>query len=197
MSITKKARRPLAPIANRVSTYVTGAIGLLLLIVGMTLMVRDIQAHRSWVGVDGQVRLSEAVTFKKKGRTYYRIQMEVGYGAQGYRYSVPLSLPDTTADRKLADQQLARYAGGSAIRVFYNPEDPEDIELEVEHAARYLALPMAIIALGLVMLTTVVVRIARHGAYYCLSCGTAVEELHARCFNCGGKIPSRKGRLRE
>jgi hypothetical protein len=47
------------------------------------------------------------------------------------------------------------------------------------------------------LLLTFLIMVARDGRYQCAACGTGVPESHARCFHCGKKIPSRKGRMYE
>lgn len=189
--------RASAPLIRRKRAYAAAALGLLFLLAGMVSIWNRIRVRQTWVTVDARVRISQPASFGHANQRRYRTQLELSFTDKGNRYSVPVSLPESTSDLRVLNDQLLRYRSGASVPIFYNPADPEEIEIDLGSSARFYAFPLVLLGGGLVLLTVFFVTIARDGKYHCAACGTGVAELHACCFNCGKKIPARKGKIQE
>ena len=84
---------------------------------------------------------------------------------------VRLSIPEVAITKEQLDEQLMRYRAGATLRVLYDPNRTDDIELEFAEPMRSYVLPLALLATGLALLMYVFVTAARDGAFHCASCG--------------------------
>lgn len=88
---------------------------------------RDAKVVRSWISED-KYTASTGVKLTKIG---YVVNVEVDYEVASRRYHNPLRLGFYRAGRDVAEQALTRAPSGAALKVFVNPEQPDNIRTGV------------------------------------------------------------------
>jgi hypothetical protein len=195
MSKPQASPAAIAPLFRRRRAYVALAAGLVCLVWGAVEMWRGMSSRKRLELVDARIRISEPVRFGAADKQRYRTQVEVNFTAEGQRYTIPLSVPEVAFSTEELNDQLRRFSPGTALRILYDPLNPEDVQFEAGESNVYLLRPLTLLGCGLLCLSAVFVMIARDGRYHCAVCGTGVGDLHACCFMCGKKIPARKGKM--
>lgn len=191
----KRSSKTVAPVIRRKRVYAALALGVVCFVSGAVSMWRVMADRQRLQEVDAQVRISEPVTFRPGGKVRYRVQAEVTYTVNGQIYIVPASIPEIAHDREDLTDLLRRYGPGSTIPLLYNPDQPDDFEVNFGSGNRFYLAPLSLLGGGVLALLYVFFAVASDGRYHCASCGTGVSERHAYCFMCGDRIPRRKGKM--
>jgi hypothetical protein len=116
----------------------------------------------NWPTVEGRVTESLVSTHRSRrsdsgARTnLYGALVRYSYMVKGVEYSGErVTFADThNSDRSKAEAILARYAIGAAVRVYYNPEDPQNALLEPgisNQSFLPLLIPLAFLVVGIVV----------------------------------------------
>jgi hypothetical protein len=184
-----------APLFRRKRTYVAFVVASICLLSSALEMWRGTVAQQRQEMVDARINVCQPVTFRPQGALRYRPQVEVAYLVNGESHVVPLSIPEVASSREELNDLLLRYRAGATLRVFYDPARPDDIEVDFASKQRYYLRPLVLLGIGLLCLLFILIVVMRDGRYHCMACGIGVAGRHAFCYNCGAKIPSRKGRM--
>jgi hypothetical protein len=182
---------------RRKRAYVAFVIALVCLTSSAIEMWRGTAAQARQQIVDARIRLCVPVTFRPAGAVRYRPQVEVEYLVNGQSHVVPLSIPEVASTREELNDLLLRYRAGATLRVFYDPARPDDVDVDFASQQRFYLKPLLLLGMGLLSLLFILIVMLREGRYHCMACGIGVARQHAFCYNCGAKIPTRKGRMIE
>ncbi|MCW5976980.1 MAG: DUF3592 domain-containing protein [Bryobacteraceae bacterium] len=139
--------------------WVLLAIGTIALLLGLKLyfnarkmattwMEREAKVVRGWIE-EGRYREATGARLTRIG---YQVNVEVDYELAARRYRNPLRLHFYRTTRDVAEQALARFPRGSSLKVFVNPEKPEEIRREVGWNLRTFLGAIIIGFIGLVFL---------------------------------------------
>ncbi len=109
--------------------FSAAAIGLI--VFGLFIM-RERSRSRGWAATSGTIVSSTVTQFTGKTGTTYRPMVMYGYSVGAVRYSSNrISFRAiVSSDHDAALKAAAAYKPGSAVRVFYDPQDPEQAVLE-------------------------------------------------------------------
>lgn len=174
--------------------WIAGVLALtsfLAALVSMGVLYRE---RRRWEAVDARLTTTSVVSYQRWGRTWYRVQAEYTYLARGQRYFVPYSFPRVSTDRESIDADRRRLDGQRVHRVFYHPDDPNDMLLDLG-AGRFLALPLALALVAVCLGAALLITYLRDNQELCGVCGAGARRVHRFCRRCGVPLPARKGRL--
>jgi hypothetical protein len=191
------ARIEVAPIVPRKTAWVLGGLAVLFLLGGSLSMWQAYRSRARWQTTEARVGYSEVIRFGDETNPRYRLQVEFSYTVGRDRQVVPLSLPSIYSDRKAADEEAIRYRTGSVHRIYYDVDQPYSMLLDPGSAKRFYVAPLLLTAIGIILGGVLVFKYLRSSRYFCVVCGTSVEEIHAFCFHCGSRIPARKGKMIE
>jgi hypothetical protein len=162
--------------------------GLALLIPGLWIGRDHARIVRTWRPVDVEGVGGEAVSFRSKGRVYYRACYTVCLKADGQEYHLPLSSAVSHSSRQAAQEEADRYREGARHRVWRHPETPYDIRENVGWNARFFVLPLIFSTVGFLMLVIsgVLLRWAwrQPPGPRCPACSTAVAPYMRFCPQC-------------
>lgn len=129
-------------------------IGLLAAVVGL-INNRQLRETAEWPQVEGTVTTAEIVEVERRGRSITFIdspRITYSYWVDGDLYFNDVvvlgRLPDK-ADSDSGQRILATYPEGTPVRVFYNPDDPQDSFLEQEPRNWPMRSAAILIGLGL------------------------------------------------
>ena len=192
-------KRPveLAPIVPRKTAWVVGGLALLFLAAGAITMFRSYAARARFHTADATIGYSEVISFGDASKPRYRIQVEFAYRSGENKYVVPQTIPIVYLTRNAADNDALRYRSGSAHQIYIDPADPYSILLDRGSATQFFAVPLLLTAVGVFLGAGLLFAYLRSSPYYCPTCGTNLQEVHAYCFHCGRRMPKRKGKMME
>ncbi len=139
---------------------VFSAAALGLIVFGLFTM-RERSRSRGWAATSGTIVSSAVTRFTGKSGTTYRPMVMYSYSVGAVRYSSNrISFrPAVTADHDAALKAAARYRPGSAVQVFYDPQDAEQAVLD-----RGANPWVGIVGGGAFAMAAVWMRILRRGA---------------------------------
>ena len=106
-------------------------VAVVLIIFGL-FTLRETSRSRGWARTDGRVVSSNVNTFTGKSGTTWRPMIVYAYSIGGVRFMSTRIAFHSLASGNRADaaKVAARYPAGSAVRVLYDPQDPEQAALE-------------------------------------------------------------------
>ena len=105
--------------------------GVGLIIFGLFTM-RETSRSRGWVSVDGRVITSSVTEYRGKGGTTYRPFVMYSYAIGPVRFmSNRIAFHAvSSSDRRAAAMLAAGYPVGRTVRVFYDPQEPDQAVLD-------------------------------------------------------------------
>ena len=194
-SAAVKRPQALAPIVPRKTAWAVGGLALLCLIAGAVTMLGSYAARARWNTTDAVIAYSQIISFGGPSKTAYRLQVEFSYTVGQVPYVVPHTMPATYLSRRAADDDALRYRMGSVHQIYYDAALPYRILLDRRSATQFFMVPLLLTAVGALLGGGLLLAYLRSGAYFCPICGMTVKELHAYCFHCGRRLPTRKGKM--
>jgi uncharacterized membrane protein len=139
--------------------YVLLAIGTIALLIGVRLYFNARKMVTSWVEIDGRVLRGwiteekyRASTGAKLTQTGHGVHVEVEYDLAARRYRNPLRLHFYRAGRDVAERALAQVRTGTRLKIFANPERPDEIRTGVGWNLKTFLPAMILGFIGLVFL---------------------------------------------
>ena len=118
--------------------YVAFVVGGAALLIGFRLYFNARKMVASWLERDARVVRSwiseskyTASTGAKLTQIGYEVNVEVDYELAARRYRNPLRIAFYKTGRDIAERALTRVAGGTALKIFVNPQQPDQIRTGV------------------------------------------------------------------
>ena len=138
-----------------IGASITGGVGLIFLVVGIVL-VRKLQASRTWPHMGGTVTKTEIVqrteqnTSNNMSTTTYEPRVEYEFQVDGRTFtgsrigfaSVSYGSP------KRAQRVLDRFPTGGMVEVMYDPAEPANAVLECKNPVAWVMLIVGIVVLA-------------------------------------------------
>jgi hypothetical protein len=112
-----------------------------------------IQARLAWPTAQGTVMSAEALSAQATGPSktadLFDASIKYQFRAGGQlHFGATVSFPRSLYKEQEADRLVSRYPVGSAVTVYYNPEDSQECYLEIRNTAKYYRTSIAILAGG-------------------------------------------------
>src|SRR3954469_2927141 len=125
----------------RRSGYLLVGFSVAFLLSGVLSMVWNYRYLQSWQPVIARVIAIDVAKFHKKGVDRYRGEITIRYSVNDLFHRVPYSLPMVHPTEDSARNELSRFPPGTAIRVFYNPDNLDDIVQDLSASPRFFLFP--------------------------------------------------------
>jgi hypothetical protein len=112
----------------------------------------EITVLTSWAKADGQVTGSEIVRyFSPKSKPVYRLRVTFQFQADGVPQFAVSSSSMSSSDLASVSRKVARYPVGSHHEILYDPANPVNMHFDAGYNVDYLAQPLMIAAVGLLL----------------------------------------------
>jgi hypothetical protein len=178
------------------SVFLLVAISALFLIGGLLAMARSYMVLRRWEPVAARVIAADIAKFSKRGTDQYRGEITVRYSVNDLMHQIPYSLSSAYATEAGARAELNRYPPGTTMRVFYNPENSDDMLLDLAASPRFFLFPGVLTAAGMILGAYSMRTLHKMGTCLCPGCATSVELWDKFCYACDSRLPKQKKLIR-
>ncbi len=161
------ASRPGSLIVQGIVAVVCLAVGIAMTVFFGLPMYRQAQASLNWPTTTGTIQTSEITKSFQKNKTKYSPSVSYAYEVDGTPRTsnfIWASGGDSSSDKSKQQAVVDKYPVGSAVKVFYDPENPEFAILEPGiTSTNYIVLGGggAILLAGVIMALVTVVQFAR------------------------------------
>jgi hypothetical protein len=151
---------------------------------------------QGWQPVIARVIAIDVAKFSKKGIDRYRGEVTIRYSVNDIFHRVPYSLPSVHSTEENARAELSRYPPGFSMRVFYNPDNPDDMVQDLSTSSRFFLFPGFLTVIGLILGAYSLRSLRKLGECLCPGCASSVEMWHKFCYACDYKLPKQKKLIR-
>jgi hypothetical protein len=172
------------------------AISAFFLIGGLLAMARTYVVLRRWQPVAARVIAADIAKFSKGGTDRYRGEITVRYSVNDVMHQIPFSLFSSYSTEAGARAELNRYPPGTTMRVFYNPENADDMLLDLTASPRFLLFPGILTAAGMILGAYSMRTLHKMGTCLCPGCAASVELWDKFCYACDSRLPKQKKLIR-
>lgn len=184
----------------RGSSMSLGKVGFALIVLGLGFLatglwsgLEHLRVLRTWPEAAAEGAGGRVIDYRGEGgRRMFRAEYELRYRLAGREYLIPISSNTSSSFRALAEREVRRYQPGTRHAVRYNPEDPNEIRLNVGFTASYFALPLAFGGIGILVSAAGIGLLrwtaSRPAAPRCPSCHSPIRERHAYCPLCSAPL---------
>lgn len=186
MVIDAKGASPLGPLV-----FVT-FIGVAFLVSAVWAAKYQYTILKTWPAVEAEVAKCELVSHRtSKGSLMYHLELELRYTAGGNGYVTPLPSSSSSSSLREMKRRAEAYAPGRRHEIRYNPDDPNDIRLNLGYTFGFFAMPIIFGAAGLIVTGVGILLLRKLRPRRCPSCGQPVRKWQKFCPNCAMRLHAR------
>ncbi|MGH9508459.1 MAG: DUF3592 domain-containing protein [Terriglobales bacterium] len=180
----------------RIIGYIFLPIGIVLLGVAVWLAEQRREILNTWPEAQAEVTYSELTYSRSRsGSSMYSAEYVFRYTVNGREYTARDGPGYSTSSYSSMEEKVQRYAPGTRHPIHYNPQNPQEIRIEVGYNLSTFGIPLMVAAMGLVFagLGLGVVRGGGRSRYTdlvrCPACGKQTLARHPACIRCGAALP--------
>lgn len=159
-------------------------------------MIWNYHELRKWQPVVSTVIAIDATKFTKNGADRFRGEITVRYTVNDIYHLVPYSLPAAHLTEESARSELSLFPPGTAMRVFFNPANPDDMLQDLSASPRFVLFPGILTSAGLLLGGYSLWSLRKLGTCLCPGCAASVELWDKFCYACDYKLPRQKKLMR-
>jgi hypothetical protein len=178
------------------SAFFLVAVSALFLIGGLVAMARSYAVLRKWQPVAARVVAIDIAKFSRRGADRYRGEITVRYSVNDSIHNIPYSLSSSYSTEPAARAEINRFPPGTTMRVFYNPDNPDDMLPDLSASPRFFLFPGILTAAGMIMGAYSMRTLHKMGTCLCPGCANSVELWDKFCHACDSRLPKQKKLIR-
>ena len=130
------------------SAFLLVAVSVIFLLGGLAAMARNYLVLRKWQPIAAKVFAIDIAKFSSWGSDRYRGEITVRYSVNDFIHTIPYSLSSSYPTEPAARSEINRFPPGTAMRVFYNPNNPDDMLPDLSASSRFFLFPGILTAAG-------------------------------------------------
>ena len=181
----------------RRSAFLLVGISVFFLVGGVLSMIWNYRELQKWQPVTARVTAIDAAKFSFKGADRFRGEITIRYSVNDNNHLVAYSLPATHLTEENARSELSNYPPGTQMRVFYNPDNPDDFLHDLSTSPRFFLFPGIVTAVGLFLGGYSLWSLWKQGTCLCPGCAASVELWDKFCYACACRLPKQRKLVRQ
>lgn len=141
----------------RAATAIFGAVGAIIVAIGIWLVSLDLTMLRSWETIDAESIAVRAVSRRTSVGTrppslMYDVQVTFRYEVAGWRFESQTTSGLSSSSIRRRDQLMQQFAPGTRHPIRYRPGDPNVIRYNLDYSFRTFMLSGSLILMGLIFI---------------------------------------------